>query len=339
MSTLKKLLLLSFVSLTLLSCGNKTTSSKSIAVFVPGIMADSPIYDMLAKGVTQAVDNYNADKSENEKATLYIMEAGTNQAEWGTKLLSIASTQQYDVIISSNPSLPDLVLPILEQFPEQKFLLLDAEMEGNENVYTIRYNQSEQAFLTGCISGLMSESKKIALVAAQEYPVMNNIIYPYFVKGAEYGAKLDNGKEIKAASFMVVGNWYDANKAAVISDSLIADGFDILSPICGGAAQGVINSAVNNGIYVSWFDNNGFEKAPGTIISSSVMKQFEMSNIVTTDYLNNKTKWASAEMVGLKEGFVEFVQDDPLYIETIPEDKRALMAEVVNGIKNGTLDF
>lgn len=334
-----KFILFTILALAFSSCGNKSTAKHSIAVFVPGIMADSPIYDMLAKGVQDAVDSFNEGKSEEDLTELFIMEAGTNQAEWGTKILSLASTQKYDVIISSNPSLPELIKPIMEQFPEQKFILLDAELEGNENVYTIRYNQYEQAFLSGCISRIMSKTQKVALIAAQEYPVMNNIIFPGFVDGYNYGSKFNNLSEVESfqPEFRVVGNWYDANKSAVIADSLIKDGIDVILPICGGAAQGVINSAVNSGIYISWFDSIGFDRAPGTVISSTLMKQRDMSKIVTLDYLNQKTKWGKAEMVGLKEGFVDFIQDDINYINTVPEQQRIFMSEVVTLIKNNTL--
>lgn len=309
-----------------------THTGPSIAVFVPGIMADSPIYAMLADGVKNAVTQYNYDKKAADKAELYILEAGTNQAQWPTKLTSLAATKKYDVIISSNPSLPELVKPIIKQYPKQKFILMDAELEGNPNVYTMRYNQYEQAYLTGYIAGLMSKNHKAALIAAQEYPVMNEIIYPYFEKGC----KAANSKT--EVTIRIVGNWYDANKGAVIADSLINNGFDVILPICGGASQGVINSAKNKGIYITWFDNNGFDKAPGTIISSTTLKQKEMADIVTANYLAGILEWGKADMVGVADKYVAFVQDDPNYISTVPDKIRKKMAKVVHSIETGKLD-
>jgi len=305
------------------------SNKKSIAVFVPGIIADSPIYAMLADGVKSAVNVYNQGKAKAEQAEVYILEAGTNQAEWSKKITALAAQKKYDVIISSNPSLPDLVVPIVKQFPNQKFILLDAELKGNKNIFTICYNQYEQAFLTGYIGGLMSKSHKMALIAAQEYPVMNNILYPYFEKGGKEANKNTS------VEFRVVGNWYDANKGAMLADSVIEKGVDVILPICGGASQGVINSAVNHGVYVTWFDNNGFEKAPGTIISSSVLKQKEMAAIVTENYLSGLTSWGTADMVGISDGFVDFVQDDPLYIKTVPAGIRKKMEKMVASIRSG----
>ena len=330
---MKKLFILFTIVLSciVVSCKPVAEKQLSVAVFIPGICADSPTYAMLRDGVTEAIDNWNEGKSLEQSAKLYVLEAGTNQSEWPAKITALAAEQKYDVIISSNPSLPEIVLPIIEQFPQQKFILMDAEYAGNKNICTVCYNQYEQSYLTGYIGGLMSKSNKLGLIAAQEYPVMNNIIWPYFEKGAKAA------NPMTSVDFRVVGNWYDATKGAMLADILYNEGIDVILPICGGASQGVINSAVNNNFYITWFDNNGFDKAPGNIISSTVMKQYELSQIMTTEYLNNKTEWGTAKMLGVKDGFVDFIQDDPLYISTVPANIRAKMAELVDSIRDGSL--
>ncbi len=327
---MKKSILIIAACLSFFTGCSKKSSERTIAVFVPGIIDNSPVYEMLVKGVNEAVEEFNSSQTvDANKVKLFVTEGDTNQSEWGNKILALAAEQKYEVIISSNPSLPDLVAPIIQQFPKQKFLLLDATMSANKNVRTVCYNQYEQAFLTGYIGGLMSKTHKMALIAAQEYPVMNNVLYPYFLKG---------GKAANSATtteFRVVGNWYDATKGAELADAVYKNGVDVILPICGGASQGVITSAVNNGIYITWFDNNGFSKAPGTIISSSVMQQEAMSKNVTLEFLSGKTPWGQADMVGIKEGFVDFVQDDENYIKAVPEDVRNTMSSLLQAIKAG----
>ena len=327
----KSLFIISLLSLVLVSCKPVTDKQLSVAVFIPGICADSPTYAMLRDGVTQAIDDWNEGKSVEQSAKLYVLEAGTNQSEWPAKITALAAEQKYDVIISSNPSLPEIVLPIIEQFPDQKFILMDAEYSGNKNICTVCYNQYEQSYLTGYIGGLMSKSHKLGLVAAQEYPVMNNIIWPSFEKGAK------DADPSSTVAFRIVGNWYDASKGAMLADILYGEGVDVILPICGGASQGVITSAVNNDFYITWFDNNGFDKAPGHIISSTVMKQQELSAIMTTEFLNGKTGWGTAKMLGVKDGFVDFIQDDPLYVSTVPANVRSKMAALVDSIRDGSL--
>ncbi|MBO7637547.1 MAG: hypothetical protein J6S91_01080, partial [Treponema sp.] len=72
MKNLKKSALLILASLFALGmfsgCSGKSESNAlSIAVFVPGIMADSPTYANLAKGVQAGVDEYNANITDESK--------------------------------------------------------------------------------------------------------------------------------------------------------------------------------------------------------------------------------------------------------------------------------
>lgn len=309
-------------------CNSKNqnkTKAPSIAVFVPGILDNSPTYQDLVEGVNKAVEAYNATASE--KAEVFIMEAGTNQAEWSPKITTLCATKKYDVIISSNPSLPALIDPISVQFPKQKFIVLDADGTGNKNVAAVAYGKAEQSFLTGYMAGLMSKNHHVALVAAQEYPVMNNVILPNFEKGAK-AAYSDT-----SCDFRVVGNWYDAAKGLEITNELVSKGADVFLPICGGASQGVINAAKETGTYITWFDSDGFAYAPGTIIASSVAKQVKLAEKVTSEWLSGKTAWGTSETLGLKEGYIEFIEDAPEYIDAVPADIRAKMHEKIESLR------
>ncbi len=322
---------------------NTTKKAESIAVYVPGVMSGSPVYEMLASGVQKSVEQYNANvANQNEKVSVTIIEAGTNQAEWGNKITAVAATGEYTMIISSNPSLPELIEPLTVQFPSVKFLVLDAFLEGNDHMATVRYNQREQAYMAGYAAGLVTvadsadmpfanEAKKVALIAAQEYPVMNNIIYPSFAEGAH---AVD--PEIQV-DFKVVGNWYDASKGAELARACYDEGVDVILPICGGAAQGVIAAAQELGFYVTWFDDNGFAKAPGHVISSATLEQERMAMEVTSEYLAGKTVMGTAKTVGMKEGYVRFVNDDPLYESSVAESVRAKLDAEYNRIMEGKL--
>ena len=293
--------------LTFFSCSAKKTQAHSIAVFVPGIIADSPIYAMLAEGVQHAVASYNDGKDGSAQASVTVLEAGTNQAEWSAKLTALTAERKYSVIISSNPSLPELVEPLTAQFPNQKFILLDAYKSGNSSMATVRYNQHEQSYITGYMAGLMTKSKKIGLIAGQEYPVMNNVILPGYKEGAEAASPGT------AVDFRVVGNWYDATK-------------------------GAINAAKEKGKYLAFFDNASFERAPDNIISCTSLDQAKMAENVTADYLAGKTEWGTAKTVGVADGFVRFVQDAPDHKnDAVADEMRAKMRDVVASIENGTL--
>jgi len=310
-------------------CAKKEKSGgKSIAVFIPGIMAGSPIYANLAKGVQEAIAAYNESSAESNKASATIFEAGTDQSLWSGKLTSIAAAGTYDVIISSNPALPELCKPLTNQFPNQKFILLNATCDGNKQIAAVNYNQKEQSYLTGYIAGLMSKTHKVGLIAAQEYPDMNNILLPYYKKGAQdafAGTFVD---------FRIVGNWYDASKGAQLTDAMCDAGVDVILPICGNASQGVITSAKEHKIHLAWFDENCFSKAPGVIISCCMVKQDMAAQEATTNFILGTTEWGKTKTAGFADGYIDFIQDDPLYTQYVPEEVRTKLEALVAGYKS-----
>jgi len=323
------------------SCKKKDSSSPdnaaAIGVFVPGISSGSPVYEMLVEGVLSAVEEYNEKSGDSKKpfVTVTVIEGGYNQAEWENKITAMTASGSYSLIVSSNPSLPDIVSKVSQKFPQQHFLLLDGELKGNPRVYSLRYNQREQAYMAGYIAALETErygaERKVGLVAAQEYPVMNNIILPGFLEGAKavhpaYGV-----------DFRIVGNWYDAAKAAELAADMIQGGVRVLLCIAGGANEGAVNAAKDRDAKVVWFDNNGYGIKPGTIIGSAVIRQDFAARTQILRYLAGNLPFGSCEIMGLSDGYVDFIQDDPLYLETVPADIREKQAAMIEEIRRGKL--
>jgi simple sugar transport system substrate-binding protein len=321
------------------ACKNKGITKEgqtitAIGVFIPGVSSGSPVYEMLVEGVQKAAEQYNAG---TERVTVTVIEGGYNQAEWENKITAMTASGSYNLIVSSNPSLPEIVSRVSEKFSDQHFLLFDGEMKGNPRVYTLRYNQREQAYMAGYIAALQTEAelnggpRLIGLVAAQEYPVMNNIILPGFLEGAR---AVHPGYE---TDFRIVGNWYDAAKAGELAVDMIRSGVRAMLCIAGGANEGVVNAANRRNAKVVWFDSNGYNVNPGTVIGSSVIRQDIASCNQVLRYLEGTLPFGSAEIMGVNDGYVDFIQDDPVYLETVPAGIREKQAAMIEKIHSGVL--
>jgi simple sugar transport system substrate-binding protein len=305
-----------------------------IAVFIPGVVAGSPTYKMLADGVERAAEEY-------EHVNVKVVEAGFNQGEWPDKLTELAATERYELIVSTNPALPEIAAEVSRKFPEQHFLLFDGYLKGNDRIYTFRYNQREQAYLAGHMAALVSLSsmeganaaKKIGLLAGQEYPDMNNAIRPGFLEGAR---AVD---EEFSLDFRVLGNWYDATKAAEIASNMYSAGSDVILTIAGGANQGVIKAAKEEGAYIHWFDAPGYDKAPQQIIGSTAILQEQAAYTKTREAVEGELDFGRAEVVGVAEGWITFVADDPRYRELVPEKLRSKQARLIEEMERGEVSL
>jgi simple sugar transport system substrate-binding protein len=160
---------------------------------------------------------------------------------------------------------------------------------------------------------------------------MNNVILPGYEEGARAavpGCTVD---------FRVVGNWFDATKAAELAEDMIRGGAGVILGIAGGANEGVVQAVAEKGAKVVWFDTNGYGIRPGVVVGSAVLLQDRGAYDQMKRFFENTLPFGSAETAGVAGGYVDFVQDDPRYIAAVSEAVREKQAAMVEAIRSGTL--
>jgi len=316
------------------SAGEQTDKKLSVLVFIPGVVAGSPTYELLAEGALAFAD-------ENKNVNVKIYEAGFNQAEWEQQIAELVSDGQYDIVLSSNPSLPELCANVAKLFPEQKFIIMDAHYEGNPQIRTYLYNQYEQSLFLGYLAGLVTTSalphsnsaKKIGFIAAQEYPLLTKQMIPGFL----YGARLvDPAIELDRR---IVGSWGDANKAAELAWAMMDTGVDVFTSIAGGAARGMIKTATERGAYVVSYNTNEYSLSPGFIVGCGTMEVKKLVLEILAGVMSGEIEYGISETVGVKEGYINFIFDDPLYLESLPANIRLKFETFMDDLRSGRINY
>lgn len=310
------------------------TQDISVLVFITGVTAGSPTYEMLSDGAKEFAAN-------NKNVNVKIYEAGFNQAEWEQQLCDMVSGGEYDIVLGSNPSLPELCANVGKLFPDQKFIILDAYYEGHPQIRTYLYNQYEQSLYLGYLAGLVTVSnmehanrqKKIGFIAAQEYPLLTKQMVPGFI----YGAKLVD-PEIELDR-RIIGSWADANKAADLASAMIDSGTDVFTSIAGGAAQGLYKTIRERGAYAVCYNTNEYNQAKGLILGCGIMEQKKLTMEILRDVLEGKMQYGISQTVGIKEGYLGFIADDPLYEQSVPADIRRRFETFLDDIRAGKIKF
>jgi len=304
---------------------NRSDGGISILVFITGIIAGNPPYEMLSEGTLEFAKN-------NPDISIKIYEAGTNQAMWEQQLTEMVSAGEYDIVIGSNPSLPEICINVGRLFPDQKFIIADAQYEGNPQIKTYNYNQYEQSFFLGYLAGLITTSnmpytnsqKKIGFIAAQEYPLLTREMIPGFIEGARLA-----DPEIEL-DVRIVGNWFDANKAAELTSAMMNSGVDVFTAIAGGAAQGLIKTAVERDAYIVWYNTNSYNLAPGNILGCGIMEQKKLVIEILEDIKQGRIQYGISQTIGVKEGYLGFIFDDPGYYNYLPAEIRIRFETFMN---------
>lgn len=304
----------------------------SVAVFVPGVVEGSPTYELLVAGVEEAVE-------EQEAATVQVVEGGFNQSLWQEGVTSLAASGDFDLIVTSNPSMPEICAAVAEAFPRQRFLVLDGYLSGNEAIHTVLFNQREQGFLSGYFAGLVTTSDmenanpepRVGLLAGQEFPIMNGVILPSY----ELGLKAVDPDG--TVDFRILGNWYDASKAADLASNMIDGGADTILAISGGGNQGVITSARQRGAYVLWYDTSGYDEAPGIVVGSSMVRLDRAAYEKTTAAIEGRLAYGEAVILGVQEGYVTYDTENREFQRHVPESIRQELEAMLDRLESGDL--
>lgn len=328
----KKYILHLLLLVFLFSCSKKTDDNDStfkVGIFIPGVTSGNPTYEAMAKAGESIAEEYT-------NISIKTLEAGHNQAQWQEKLTSFVSQGDYDVIVTTNPALPEICDKVSKSFNEQKFIVTDAYYTNNKNIATFMFNQYEQSYVLGYAAALISESeslntsksKKIGFVVAQEFPLFNKHILPGFLDGA----KLVNDNF--TVDYRVIGNWSDSTKALEIAKSMIANNIDVTAIIAGNAGVGAMNAYRDNDKYIVFHNTDEYAKAEGSVLLSGFVDQYRLVRESILDASLNNIDYGVAKTIGIKDGYIEILNDSEYYKNYMPEDIQEKINLLVENIKN-----
>ncbi|WP_414839105.1 BMP family lipoprotein [Carnobacterium sp. TMP28] len=178
-----------------------------------------------------------------------------------------------DLTWATSSTLADAVTTIAGNNPDAKLGIVDAEVEGIENVVSVSFKENEGAFLAGVVAASMTETDKIGFVGGMEIPVIQR-----FHAGFEAGVKAVNPDAQVVVNYVGVFNRVDMGKSA--ASTMYNDGVDIIFHAAGGTGNGVFNEAqerFDNGekVWVIGVDKDQSLEFGDDITLTSMMKNVD----------------------------------------------------------------
>ena len=67
----------------------------------------------------------------------------------------------------------DSLLAVAQQFPDQKFAIIDEKIENVPNVASLSFKEHEGSFLVGALAAMMSKTGTIGFVGGMESPLIS----------------------------------------------------------------------------------------------------------------------------------------------------------------------
>ena len=189
--------------------------------------------------------------------------------------------EEYDVIMGVGFQLADAIAAAAEEYPEQKFVIIDDSTHaGLPNLACLMFEQAQASYLVGYIAGMTTESNNVGFVLGMVSSVMNEFGYGFTagVLAANPDAKIQMAN---ANSFV------DSAIGKSLATSMITDGADVIFHAAAGPGLGVIEACKESDIYAIGVDFDQNYLAPEHVITSALKQVNEVAYMVCEQVISD----------------------------------------------------
>ena len=348
-SKMKKMVLLIVVvmmALLIAACdkdGGTATKDETLKIMYvnSGTLGEMGIGDIIMEALN--------DFAEETGAQVNVFECHADASLYAPTMRDVASTGEYDLIVTAFYNMREAVMEAAERYPNQKIILFDSEIEfdGDKypNVRSVMAKQNEAAFLAGVLAGLLTESdaelaneeKVVGFVGAAENTAIQDFLVGY-IEGVNY---VDS--EINVL-YSFVGNWTDTARAKELGLTQYRQGADVVFAVCGSAGLGVAEAARETNNYNIGVDYD-FALAikdtnPRTaehIVTSAVKDFYNITMNELESFADGSIEWGAHTIYDYARGGSTLVRNE-YFDKIVPEDVLKRYEEITEELAAGKIE-
>ncbi|WP_089009423.1 BMP family lipoprotein [Micromonospora viridifaciens] len=283
-----------------------------------------------------------AEKANDNIKAKYV--ASKQEADYEVNLNGFVS-QKCDFILAVGGLMEKATKKAAEANPNQQFGIVDAN-PGVDNIYPMQFDTTQAAFQAGYLAAGMSKTGKVGTYGGMTIPPVT-IFMDGFADGVAYYNQA-KGKNVQVLGWdkatqkgSFTNSFEKQDEGKKVSDTLVAQGADIIMPVAGGAGLGTTAAAqASGGKYsVIWVDTDGCESTPNCpALLTTVVK-----NIPDT-VKDAVLKAAKGEKLEAKPGYVGTLADNGVSLapfhefdSKVPADLKAELDKIKSDIAAGTI--
>ena len=210
--------------------GTAQAAGKVALVIDVGGRGDLSFNDMGFKGADEAVAKFGMELVEIQS---------NSAADYLPNLQNAARSHAFDLIIGVGFLLADAMAEVTDQFPNQKFAIIDVTWLGKPNLQEVGFEEHKGSALVGALGAMVAAHygyDKIGVVLGIEIPVLYK-----FEAGYRFGLHWGNAKTAevtgKAADvgllWTYTGTFSDIAKGKMATQAMLAQGAGLIYNVAG----------------------------------------------------------------------------------------------------------
>ena len=291
---IKSLLLVTLVvGSTVVGCSKSDSvndKARVTLVLSTGGVNDQSFNQSAWEGALKAQDKYNVEVSyiESHQDSEYMQNIET------------AIDQDSDLVVGVGFKLTDVIKDAAEDYPEQKFAIIDGTYDNMpNNVTSIMFSEEQAGYAAGLVAANTSETGVVGFIGGIDIPSCSN-----FLVGFEKAIKEEN-PNMKVLS-QYTNTFTDAAKGRIIAEQMVKDDADILFMASGAGNSGTIEVVRENNIKAIGVDMPNNYIAPEHIITSALKNVGTGLELTIKDLVEGNFEGGQAKIYDLSNGGVGF---------------------------------
>ena len=291
---IKSLLLVTLVvGSTVVGCSKSDSvndKTRVTLVLSTGGVNDQSFNQSAWEGALKAQDKYNVEVSyiESHQDSEYMQNIET------------AIDQDSDLVVGVGFKLTDSIKDAAEDYPEQKFAIIDGTYDNMpNNVTSIMFSEEQAGYAAGLVAANTSETGVVGFIGGIDIPSCSN-----FLVGFEKAIKEEN-PNMKVLS-QYTNTFTDAAKGRIIAEQMVKDDADILFMASGAGNSGTIEVVRENNIKAIGVDMPNNYIAPEHIITSALKNVGTGLELTIKDLVEGNFEGGQAKIYDLSNGGVGF---------------------------------
>jgi basic membrane protein A len=280
--------------------GTKPTSQFNVVVDLAGVTGDLGFNDLGVLGAQEAKQQLGVN-------TTYVQLPDPSQA---TNILqSEAASGKYNLIITIGFEWLTALNSTAPQYPNQKFVILDAiPITPEPNILAVYYAANESSALAGVLAAAYTKTHKIGIVLGVDTPVLYGFAIGFVYGVRWYENMTHTGPNIVQAYF--TGTFTDPSKGQAAANTFISNDADVIWAAAGGTGLGAIDAVQaynqqhpNSPIWAVGVDTDQSFLVPGQMLTS-VLKHVDTTIVSIIKSAMNGNFHGGIELGNLANGLV-----------------------------------
>jgi basic membrane protein A len=186
--------------------------------------------------------------------------ASKSQADYEPNLTAFVN-QKCDFILAVGGLMGDATSKIAKANPNQQFAIVDSK-QPESNVYPMQFDTAQAGFLAGYLAAGYSKTGKVGTYGGLKIPPVT-IFMDGFADGVAY-YNTKKGKTVQVLGWdkakqdgLIANDFAAPAKGKQLSDTLVAQGADVIMPVAGGTGLGTTEDAAAGKFSAVWVDVDG----------------------------------------------------------------------------------